>query len=739
VAPYPRHWSADLQQQQRSMHSSFAGSTFSTAGGPSSSIVRAIAALGLEGAGSGGGSSFSAAPDSSSGAAVRRGSISRAKRILAEAISCVPGAHGLASCGSAAADTGVLSPLLTIIRNNGVVRGLPAVDEATAASSLQGSSRRSVSRRSSFSDAMLSGSSSSSSRGVTRRASFSEATGGLNCPSFVEQSCGLGIGGPAAAPICELQPLSLAAADSSAAEAAVSRVVDSLDTIRFLAMDESNRMALIDLGAVELLLSKLQPSKGRLRSVSSNSGSRPSLEVATPPSAVFEAALSALAALARHDATKLRVWDNGHSAALLALLSAGRHTAPLTKAAHLCVAQLAWSFELDQDRGACYTPHNTSSVSSIFDSVSSHPGGRGDDAASTSSSGCGSNVLLTPALIPALAAGLHPAADVPVLLSLLKLLTKAVGSSCLASSAASTPTSTSSSGSRGELCAVQQVAVECRAGWQAAIFALPPLLCLHEAGSSSSGGGTANRQAVVDAALELLVALCEQHPELHAVVCTAGCLSSLLVLLMGKDSHASLQAGCALAALLDCPAALAELCQEQALTALLHVVDDVSKAANVRVASLHMLRRLAGAVPACAGLLSQLGAVHATQALLQQVHGSDVRRGAVALLQLLGKQVVVRPRSVKQHRSSVDGGSSGRSSFESCISDGSGYAGCAALTTAPLAGGAGSAAAQLDGSHLEFMGAWQRSQQELGGHKGGSGSHDCHLHHQQHGSSLHAC
>jgi hypothetical protein len=438
------------------------------------------------------------------------------------------------------------------------------------------------------------------------------------------------------------------------------KVVDCLETVRYLAMDDSNRMALIDLGAVELLLNKLQRTPASCFNTRPSSSSN---SICSAP-AVMEALLSALSVVAKHDAIKLRVWDNPGSAALLQLL-AHRHTSPVVKAAHLCVANLAWSIDLDRS-------HVSSGSSGVFDSVSSHPGR--DDATSTSSSSCGSNVLLTPALIPALAAGLHPAADAPVLLSLLKLLNKAASSSCLAPSVVSSPCSSAcaSDSSSDALCAVSlspAPSTAWKVGWQQTIFALPPLLMR----TGPQGGSPGRQQHVLGTVLELMITLTEQHPEFHAVISAAGCLPPLLALLLNSSICAcrevSLQAACVLHALLDCPDAVELLGQERSVALLLQVLGSSRNSIDVRLAMLHMLRRLSAASHSCVEYLKQQGAVPTVVALLQQVHGNEVKRAAVGLLQLLGKQVVVRPR--KSHQSSLSGSDSQRSSFESASSAGS--------------------------------------------------------------------
>jgi hypothetical protein len=499
-------------------------------------------------------------------------------------------------------------------------------------------------------------------RRVLRRSSFSEAAGGLNSDEFaVDGPCGSQLGSRSSS---LSSPQQLPASPSIIITAAQQqqKVVDCLETVRYLAMDDSNRMALIDLGAVELLLNKLQRTPVSCFNTRPSSSSSSNSICSAP--AVMEALLSALSVLAKHDATKLRVWDNPGSAALLQLL-AHRHTSPVVKAAHLCVANLAWSIDMDRS-------HASSGSSSVFDSVSSHPGP--DDATSTTSSSCGSNVLLTPALIPALAAGLHPAADAPVLLSLLKLLNKAANSSCLASSAVSSPCSSAcaSDSSSDALCAVSlspAPSTAWKVGWQQAIFALPPLLMR----AGPQGGSPGRQQHVLGTALELMITLTEQHPEFNAVISAAGCLPPLLALLLNSSNSAcsevSLQAACVLHALLDCPDAVELLGQERSMALLLQVLGDSRNSVNVRLAMLHMLRRLAAASHSCVEYLKQQGAVPTVVALLQQVHSNEVKRTAVGLLQLLGKQVVVRPR--KSHQSSLSGSDSQRSSFESASSAGS--------------------------------------------------------------------
>eukprot|EP00775_Hariotina_reticulata_P003477 gene3477-3746_t len=102
--------------------------------------------------------------------------------------------------------------------------------------------------------------------------------------------------------------------------AQVQKVVDCIDTVRYLAADDSNRLALVDLGVLELLLSKLHPGPD-----------------AAPEVAM--ASLRALAAVAKYDGIKQQLWDLSDSSVLLQLLSS-KLSSPLVHAAHQAVAQL---------------------------------------------------------------------------------------------------------------------------------------------------------------------------------------------------------------------------------------------------------------------------------------------------------------------------------------------------------------------------------------------------------------
>jgi hypothetical protein len=388
----------------------------------------------------------------------------------------------------------------------------------------------------------------------------------------------------------------------------VQKVVDCIDTVRYLATDDSNRLALVDLGVLELLLSKLHAGPD-----------------AVPEVAV--ASLQALAAVAKYDGIKRQLWDLSDSSVLLQLLSS-RLASPVVYAAHQAVAQLAWS---TADNGAYGTSSSSNSI--FFDSTSSRVSGCSSDSVCS-----GPNELLVPGLVSALADCLHPAADVQVLLSALKLLNRAAAD--WQTELPSTPKSARSTVSRSsQTLEAQQRHLQ--TGWRQVVFSVMPLLI-----------PTHRRHGhlVLSAALELLVVLTEQNTQLHNLVVAAGCLAPLLALLLNGSAGQSLQAACILTGLVETPAAQHHLSQEPALAALLRVLPDSGRGPDVRLGAVHVLRQLAENVPGCVQLLKVHCAVPAVVALLKEVHDSDVRRAAAELLEMLGAHVVIKRHS----RGSID-------------------------------------------------------------------------------------
>ncbi|KAF8056234.1 CAF1-7 [Scenedesmus sp. PABB004] len=564
-------------------------------GGP---LLASVAALGL-------------AASPTAGRAAPRGSISKAKLVLAEAINSMPGAHGLRDYSPATCDAGVLAPLLSIIRHNGATSRRSSFTESAASTCSSTSTGAGFAAGAAPRGA--GGGGRRSRAGSADGAALDDAAaalGGLVPPTLHEDA-------PAALDGDAERAAALAAARARAAAAAQQKVVDCIDTVKYLAMDDSNRVALIDLGAVELLLAKLQP------------GAAPAPEVAA-------SALAALPALAKHDAVKAQLWEAADAGVLLRLLR-GRTNTPVVKAAHGAVAQLCWSVD---GGGGCGGGAAGCGGGSVFDSISS---GAFSSTDSASSSCSGANVLLEPRVVPALAACLHPAADVPVLLSALKLLSKAA-----ASVQPETPAPPPGAGSIGA--ARAGAARAATAGWHTVLFALMPLLIPNH-----------RRQGhlVLGAALELLVVLTEQHPALHAAVCASGCLPPLLAQMAEGDGERSLQAACILTGLVDVRPGAERLSQEPAVAVLLRVLQDAGKGVDVRLAAVHMLRRLAATVPRAVPLLKLHCAVPVVVALLRSVPDADVRRAAAGLLQLLGTPVVVRARRSLDDGSRVLPGTAG--------------------------------------------------------------------------------
>eukprot|EP00878_Enallax_costatus_P002767 GHUV01002957.1.p1 GENE.GHUV01002957.1~~GHUV01002957.1.p1 ORF type:complete len:788 (+),score=265.99 GHUV01002957.1:973-3336(+) len=546
-------------------------------------VLQSLTALGMNGSPRRGGS-------------CARGSISKAKQILAEAVNSMPGDHGSGPFPLSTCDTGVLSPLLSIIRQNGAVSCRSSLSDA-ASSCSSGSAACGLTCRSSSRCLHSSGSSlSGTSRGCSARLSRASSSCEGDCCSYSSIPPILPEEEPSE--LCSDSPVDFLQQRQQAAQ--LQKVIDCIDTVRYLAMDDSNRMALIDLGAVDLLLSKLQPA-------------------AKPAPQVIISCLAALSQVCKHDVMKQQLWDNSDSAVILQLLSSRQNT-PAVKAAHHAVMQLGWS--VDSAYGSCCT---SSITGSIFDSVTSHI-----SSADSSSSMCsGANVLLEPAIIPALAEALHPAADVPVLMSALKLLSKAAASDDFDASAPAVGPDINSIAEQPALKRQQQV------NWNKVLFALMPLLI-----------PTQRRQGhlVLSAALELLVVLTERYLELQPAVCAAGCLPPLLVQVLEGHSEQSLQAACILTGIVDCSAAQDRLAQEPALALLLRVVQNKERSVDVQLAAVHVLRRLATCVPKTAALLKLQGAASVIVAMVQEVPDQEVRRAAGGLLQLLGTPVVFRPR-----------------------------------------------------------------------------------------------
>eukprot|EP00879_Flechtneria_rotunda_P005233 GHRR01005517.1.p1 GENE.GHRR01005517.1~~GHRR01005517.1.p1 ORF type:complete len:672 (+),score=302.85 GHRR01005517.1:809-2824(+) len=514
-------------------------------------MLKTVASLGANGSGS------------SSG---RRGSISTAKLVLAEAADSMSAGQSLGSFSAATADAGVLSHLLSIICQGGCI----APDSKAEPAAIISNSNTVV--------------------GTANPLVGSQQKQWADDKQLVQ------------------------------------KVVDCIDTLKYLCMDDANCMVLIDLGAIELLINKLQESAGCTD--------------------VMVSALAALCAICKHDDTKQRFWNTPGSDVVFRLLASRKQSA-VQQAAQKAAAQLAWS--VDSGGGSSY-----SNSGSIFDSVGSSSHHSSTD--STSSSCLGANVLLAPAFVPALAGCLHPADDATALVATLKLLTKAASSTQVEA-----PVASGSSNSSVFMTQQQQ-----RSAWPQVVFSLKPLL---------SAVQRRHGEQVLSAALDLLLVLIEQRPELHGMVNAAGCLPPLLAQLVQGNSRHSLQAACILTGMTENMAVLEGLGQEPALAALLKVLQD-AKSLNVRLAAVHILRRLAAATPGCVQLLTAHGAVPTILQMLDSVTDSDMRRAAVGLLQLLGQQVVIRHKPGRSGSSLTSTSSSSKLHRAAvCSADGSSNSG----------------------------------------------------------------
>lgn len=247
-----------------------------------------------------------------------RGSISKAKQVLAEAISGAQGGCGLMDAPSVR-DTGVLSPLLAMIRTNCRSR--------SSCYSREGSTSVNSSQGSTYSSSFI----SSCSKPSTDR----------SIPDQQEQSN--------------------------------QKVLDCLDTVCYLAIDDANRMALVELGGMQLMLSKLPPSAATTE--------------------VQVAALRGLVAIARSDNAKRDMWEGAGGEVLLDML-ASPTLEPMTQMAYAAVKHLAWSSS----------------------------GGSFGSSFYSSSSSNGDRHLLEPRLVATLASVIHPNTHVSVLLAALNML-----------------------------------------------------------------------------------------------------------------------------------------------------------------------------------------------------------------------------------------------------------------------------------------------------------------------------
>jgi len=604
----------------------------------------------------------------------RRFSISRAKSVLAE---CAVGAAdrgGLVAC-----ETGVLSPLLARIRADGVVLDadggvLNRSDTYTSNvdGSCTGGGDGSVVGRGRSCDLWP------ASRRCSVDAAGVQGNGGSH--SYIRRSADT------------ITPIDAAAVEREEVpieQQQQQRLLDCLETVSYLAVDDTNRSALVNMGAPQLLASKFTAA-AMVAGLAPGHAATPSAATAAAPAAahggaaisntplpasqaVGAAALRALVGLLRGDSLKREFWSSDSGAVLLAVLSTATRSGELVNAAFSAAASLAWSAA-------------QSGGSSSFDALSY----LSSDLYGTATPRGGSTTavqLLEPRLVQSLAgsSALHPRANPAVTLAALRLLVlaqqrqsppvKAAQRSTSDTSGGSAPPSPTSCGGSIEEQPRDAASKAQACGWRTAAFSLVPLLmeAAHpssppapaphrtasgttptSATSTNPTGPEHERQFTAAVATALDLIHCMSHtPELAAAVCAAGTLAPLLALLIesGAANGGSGSTTARIAAIIAALArrggrsVLARLREGAALGALLRAVADPGTSPSTKVVLLCVLCQAADddsggeaqRLAAVEALRSQ-GAVQAVRLLLvkEAARHDELQRRAQDLLSALG-------------------------------------------------------------------------------------------------------
>jgi len=552
----------------------------------------------------------------------RRFSISRAKSILAEC------AVGAADRGAfVACETGVLSPLLARIRADGAPVINSGLDSMDSGDSCGGNLMRRTSTElwpassrgtaAAAAAAAAAGDGSSGSRrpssegfgGVPPRPatpnqplaplSTSSSTSGGSRPRRSQDEDGAGARCPCPCPpgqrelTLELQRLQQQEADDdrqAALHAQQQRLLDCLETVSYLAVDDTNRSALINLGALSLLAGKFAAAVTESASAQRGpaggkpNGTSTSTRMLASP-ATGAAALRAVVGLARSDSAKREFWAGPGGSALLSLLSRASSINELVAAGLSSVESLGWSAGLDSAQhtggsglfggggGAGYLSSSiysgggrngsgsfTSGSGSFTSSGALNSGTSMSGSFGKATSSSGAPRLLEPRLITALgtARALHPHNDPALAMSALQLLLLAQQRQA----ERERQSAPAGGGSVPPLIAAQHEA-ELQAAWRGAAFALVPLLVAasqrvvqqqaHRLVASTdrpephhqrtqyqgaqheglAGGSRQERQqqSAVSAALDLAGSLSES-PDAAAALCAAGALPPMVALLL---------------------------------------------------------------------------------------------------------------------------------------------------------------------------------------------------------------
>jgi hypothetical protein len=451
------------------------------------------------------------------------------------------------------------------------------------------------------------------------------------------------------------------------------------------AVDDTNRAALVAMGAPHLLAAKFTRCAAAADAAGAGADAQdgPPLKggagAALGPAsqAVGAAALRALVALLRSDALKLEFWAGVGGAALLALLRGplGARVGDLAAAAFAAAEALAFGAGTGATRRSSGSAAPAHLGGGIFCSGFSGAGSGSFCALSggVSGAGCqgGAPQLLEPRLLEALAAScaLHPCSGAAAATPALRLLllgrqrgTQAAGE-C-------------------ECCGepAPQDGAGARDAWRCVAFAVGPFLAtviqssmvdsaasqqLPSQVASGAHDHRSNHQqrqqeaAALMSALDL-VALMAQDPQLAATLCKAGALLPLLMLLpdptvgaTGPAAAAAARVPAVVAALVrnGGAAAVEQLREEGALAALLRSLRDARLPPQAKEAALLALARVAfvpggcgasgseaaRAAAASVAALRRRGAVLAVRRLLVEEaapHGELARR-ALHLLDLL--------------------------------------------------------------------------------------------------------
>lgn len=601
----------------------------------------------------------------------RRFSISRAKSVLAECAASAGDRGELVAC-----ETGVLSPLLARIRADGAVPDADcgASDCCGGCASRRGSSELWPASSRCCAD----GAAAAAVMGGQR----ASADGGD--PLAGPRRCAVlaGFSGQGVGEVEEEDDR------ESLVRERRQRLLDCLETVCYLSVDDTNRAALVSMGAPRLLAEKF--AEYAARHAGATAASRSDADDIDSPSAaggiggggpsdgaLAAAALRAAAGLLRSDGLKREFWAGRGGEALIAVLECRPRpgAGDLGAAAYSAAEALGWTSGL-ASVGAGAAPHGAGAPA-LYLSSGIYGGSPGGSAAAVAAAAApsGAQELIEPRLLRALGSGraLHPRADPAAVLPALELLTLAQKRR-LQAARERRGSSSGGSGPRSPCAADELGEQQISCAWRGVAFGLVPLLVAaaqkaasgppasqHQQPQPPCGAAVAaarmqqqqrldaerQQRQVVAAALDL-AALMAEAQELASALCAAGALPPMLALLLeGGGSGIAERAAVAVAALArrGGPCGLARLREGGALAVLLRAAAGGGNPPAVRVSALRTLARAAedgaaGDTPRAAAVaaLRALGAPRAVRLLMveeAQRHG-ELQCRAEELLSALG-------------------------------------------------------------------------------------------------------